>query len=496
MNLRPYQNQSIEVLRTRYRDGHIRQVLAASTGSGKSIMMMHMIKSSLEKEKRSLFICERRILVDQFSRHLDSMNIDHGVYMANHWRYRPNALVQVASIQTLEKMDSWPKCDVIYVDELHACMRKSLIKYITHHPNVKMCGATATPFHPEIAKHFSSVVSVISMQQLVDSGNLVPFKVFIAKEIDTTGLKTVAGEWKQDDLEDRGRIITGDVVSDYVKLSHNVFGGYRKTICFSCGVAHGSDLMRRFNETGINAIQLSYNDSDEFKRDVLSEFAKPDTDIKVLISSAILERGFDQTDVEHVILARPLKKSFSSHVQMIGRGARPHKGKDYCVIQDHAGNWLRFQDDWNELYTNGITELKADIEKKPKKEPTQKEKEAAKCPKCSALWPPKSDTCSNCGHVRQRKNDVLVNAGELVEIAGTTKKDEKYSSAYKESFYQQLLRYAKTKGYKDGWAYHAYHDKFKIYPPWEKKEADFVSKEVQNFIISQNIRKAKGRRYA
>lgn len=491
--LRPYQNESIDLLRARFKEGHVRQVLAASTGSGKSIVMMSMIKSSLDKEKRSLFICERRILVDQFSRHLDSMNIDHGVYMSGHWRFRPHALVQVASIQTLEKMDQWPIADIYFIDELHACMRKSLIKFIENHLDKKICGATATPFHPEIGKHFSSVVSVVSMRELVDSGNLVPFKVFVAKEIDTDGLKIVAGEWKKDDLEERGRVVTGDIVSDYVRLSHDVFGGYRKTICFSCGVAHGTDLTNRFNEIGINAIQISYKDSDEFKSDVLREFAKPDTDIKILVSSAILERGFDQTDVEHVILARPLKKSFSSHVQMIGRGARTHEGKEFCLIQDNAGNWLRFQDEWEELYHNGVTELNLSNDKKPKKEKTKEQKEAAKCPKCSALWPPKSDTCSHCGHVRERRNEVQVKSGELVEVGSATK-NEKFEAAYKESFYQQLLKYAKDRGYREGWAFWKYKAKFKIQPAWKKTEADFVSKDVLNFLTSLNIKNAHKKR--
>lgn len=490
LNLRPYQNESISALRNGFKEGHKRQVLSASTGAGKSIMMMEMIRSSLLKEKRSLFICERRVLVDQFSRHLDSMNIDHGVYMSKHWRYRPHALVQLASIQTLEKMDKWPDADIVYVDELHACMRKSLIKFISENSDTKVCGATATPFHPEISKHFTSVTSVITMNELVNDGNLVPFKVFVSKEIDTKGIKIVAGEYKKDDLEIRGMQITGDVVTEYVRLSNEIFGGYEKTICFSCGVAHGSELMSRFNAIGINAVQISYKDSDEYKKDVLDEFAKPDTDIKIVISSSILERGFDQTDVKHVILARPLKKSFSSHVQMVGRGARPHEEKEYCVIQDHTGNWLRFQDDWENLYYNGVKELNSDIDKKPKPEPSDKAKEAAKCPKCSALWPPKSDICSNCGHVRERKNDVIVKAGELVEIGGATVKSEKYSSAYKESFYQQLLKYAKDKGHKEGSAYWKYKEKFGVGPPWKKIEADFVSKDVLNFITSLNIKNA------
>lgn len=490
--LRPYQVESIEEMRNNFRVGHIRQVLASSTGSGKSVMMVALIKSAVEKSSRVLFICERRILVEQFSRHLDVLGVDHGILMAGSWRFRPQALVQVASAQTLERMASWPEFDIAFIDELHACMRKSVVDMIEKRPNLKIVGATATPFHPAISKHFTAVSNVITMKQLVDNGSLVSFRVFVAKEIDTRGVKVVAGEWKKDDLERRGQQIVGDIVSDYVRLSNEVFGGYRKTICFSCGVAHGADLVERFNAVGINAVQISYKDDNEYKADVLADFAKSDTSIQVVISSDILTRGYDQTDVEHVILARPLKKSFSSHVQMVGRGARPHEGKKFCVIQDHAGNWLRFQKAWDELYNDGIKELSSAVDEKPKPEPTDKEKEAAKCPQCGALWPGKSDICFHCGYERPRRNEVIEQPGELQELSG--KKAEKYDGAYKEEWYQALIGELQSRGKNINRAYHLYIEMFGVKPAWEKKPRSIMSKaglDAFNYLKKSNIAWAK-----
>jgi hypothetical protein len=290
-----------------------------------------MLDSAIKKGSRVMFVCDRRVLVDQFSRHLDKHGIEHGVYMAGHWRHRPDAHVQVASIQTMERMESWPKVDFIMVDEIHAVMRKSLKTFLTNHKEVRVIGLTATPFHPDIGKHFTNVTNVVTMKQLVDEGFLVPFRVFVAKEIDMTGVKVVAGEWQKDETEKRSLSIVGDVVADYIRISQEVFGGPRKTICFSAGVAHGESLVQKFQEHGINAVQISYKDTEEYKTEVLEEFAKPDTDIQIVISSDILTRGFDQTDVEHVIIAKPLRKAFSMHVQMVGRGARPHPGKEFCI---------------------------------------------------------------------------------------------------------------------------------------------------------------------
>lgn len=494
LQLRQYQIDSVNGLRQAFAEGHTRPVFVLPTGGGKSRVMESMIHGVLAKGKRILFICERRVLVKQFSAHLDRAGIDHGVLMAKHWRNRPHCQVQIASAQTLEKMRSLPVVDLVFIDEVHACMRESIVKLLVSQPQLRVIGATATPFHPALGKHFTKVVSKVTMAELVRQGYLVPFRVFVAREVDTSGLRVVAGEWKKDELEERGRRIVGDVVADYVRISHEVFGEYRKTICFSCGVQHGAELAQRFNEAGINAVQISSDDEDDYRDQVLEEFARPDTDIKVVISVAILSRGFDQTDVEHVILARPLKKSFSEHVQMVGRGARQHDGKELCVIQDNSGNWLRFQDDWDKLYEHGVDALGPGTDTKPKKEPSDVQKEAAKCPKCSALWPPKTDTCVQCGHVRVRANDVQAVAGEMVEVDGkASAKAEKYSAEFKRSFYAQLLGHAQARGWNPGSAFHCYKEKFGVGPAGPKPEPEPVGEEVRRWLVSRNIRRAKGR---
>lgn len=490
LELRPYQIGSIDGLRDGFRDGHKRQVLAASTGAGKSVIALSILDAARKKGSRVLFMCDRRVLVDQFSRHLDRSGIDHGVYMSGHWRYRPYENVQVASIQTIEKMGQWPASDLIIVDEIHASLRKSLKEFMTNNPNVKVLGLTATPYNPELANHFTNIVNVVSMNELVEDGFLVPFRVFVASEIDTEGLKVTAGEWQKDELEKRGLQIVGDVVADYVRIANEVWGSPKKTIVFSSGVAHGAELVKRFAEVGLNFVQISYLDDEEYKQQVIEDFAKPDTDIIGLISTDVLTRGFDNTEVKHVVLAKPLRKSFSMHVQMVGRGARPHPGEEFCVIQDNAGNWLRFQDDWDELYHNGTKSLGDGKDAKARKEKTKKEKEAAKCPKCSSLWPSGTDTCPQCGHVRQKNSMVGSVPGEMEELA-IAGKNSRESKQDWWAMCQYKIRYS---NWNPGRAAHCYKERYGVWPRGlDDTQVKAPSLEFEKAVKAALIRYLKGK---
>jgi len=486
--LRPYQSDSIEALREGFRNGHARQVLAAATGAGKSILAMAMLDYAREKGSKVMFVCDRRVLVNQFSQHLTNHGIDHGVYMADHWRYRPHEKVQVASIQTLEKMNTWPHSELIFIDEIHAVMRKSVKKFMDYNPQTKIIGLTATPFQEDLGRYFTNIVNVVTMERLVQEGFLVPFKVFVATEIDTTGVKIVAGEWQKDELEARSLKVVGSVVRDYIDISQKVFNGYRKTICFSSGVKHGAELVKQFSERGLNFVQISYLDSEEYKEQVLKEFAKPDTDINGIISSDILTRGFDQTDVEHIIIAKPLRKSFSMHVQIVGRGARPHPDKKFCVIQDNSNNWLRFSEDWYRVFHEGTKSLANDEDTKKRKEPTEKEKQEAKCPVCAHVWPKQSDICSHCGHVRQRKALVETVNGVMKELTGNL------SRVDKQQFYSELVFVAQSRGYKPGWSAVKYKEKYGVYPRGLQDVPETPSHATLKWIQSRQIAYSKSKR--
>jgi superfamily II DNA or RNA helicase len=485
--LREHQMQVIEQLREGFRKGYRTQLLYAPTGFGKTEVAIFLMKATKEKYKKAAMVLDRLVLVDQTSMRLSKYHLPHGVYQSGHWKYDVSERLQVCSAQTLERRSDFPKVDLLIVDECHIA-RKQTTEFIKANPDVMVVGLTATPFTKGLGDVYHHVVCGATNEWLVQNKWLTPLRVYIAKEIDMAGAKKVAGEWAQDVVTERGMKITGDIVEEWIKKTHEIYGKPEKTIVFCAGVAHGADLVEQFARKGFNFVSISYKDDDEFKRQAIEDFARPDTQIHGLIATDILTRGFDVPDVKIGVSARPFSKSLSSHVQQMGRIMRPHASKEFAVWLDHSGNYLRFRDDWDELYEDGVQELDKKVEK-AKKEPTEKEKTESKCPACGHLWPRGTDTCPSCGYVRQRRNQVASVAGELEELFSGGRPDK----LNKQIFYSELIFYAAQRAYNPHWAAHKYREKFGVWPRGLETIPVQTTEQTAKWIRSRNIAWAKNR---
>jgi hypothetical protein len=166
---------------------------------------------------------------------------------------------------------------------------------------------------------------------------------------------------------------------------------------------------------------------------------------------------------------------------------RSHEGKEFALWLDHSGNYIRFQEDWDDIYENGVHELD-DGREKTKKEKTAAEKEAAKCPKCSHIWPGAADTCPCCGYVRERRNSVTAVPGEMEELAGSGKLKKE-----KREWYGQFLFVCQDRGYKPGWAANKFKEKFGSYPNGLHADPVPPQPEVAKWLKASHIRFMKSR---
>jgi len=502
LELRPLQIKTIEAAREAFRQGHKRLMIYGPTGFGKTECAIALMNATKQNGNKSAMVLDRIVLCDQTSKRLDKYDINHGVLQSGNPRYRPYEDIQICSAQTLEARGSLPGMKLMIVDEAH-CQRKMVIEFI-HNSDIYVIGLSASPFTKGLANTYEHVISCTTTKELVEQGWLVPLKVYIAKEIDMNGANKVAGEWSVKEVTTRGRKIVGDVVAEWEKMTMLHFGKPEKTIVFSAGVDHGDELENQFKAAGYNFLNISYRDNNDYKKAVLEAFSEPDTDIVGVIATDILTKGFDCADVKIGVSTRPFSKSFSSHVQQLGRVMRPFEGKTFALWLDHSGNYLRFWQDWEDLYNYGVDKLSVACEK-TKKEPTEKQKEAAKCPVCGALWEG-GDTCKSCGHTIPKNTKMVTTPGELVALEEKHREEDERHN--KQLWYCQLLGYVtennerhkekieagKKKPISYGWAAHKFKEKFGEFPNGLEKKQLPCGKEVSGWIKHTFIRRKHARR--
>lgn len=406
---RPFQATAHDALREGVRQGHKKQVLCSPTGSGKTYLGLRVANEALKKGRRALFICDRTSLIDQTSSTADRYGLsDHGIIQAQHWRTNHSAYFQIASAQTLARRQV-AEADVIIVDECHT--RHKGWADLVESTHGAVVGLSATPFAKGMGKIFSRLVNAATMRELTESGVLVPMRVFSAVRPDMTGAETSGGEWTDRAAEQRGMDIVGDIVTEW--LTH---GEDRKTIAFGATIAHCEELCRQFNEAGVMAAIYTSRTPDAERAELLKEYRKADSSLRILISVEALAKGFDVPDVGCVIDCRPLRKSLSTAIQMWGRGLRssPETGKKDCIILDHSGNVLRFKEDFESIYFEGVKELDDGnrLDKEVRKEPTEKESKG--CPVCH--YKPFSSRCMSCGFEIVKPAMVEALPGKMREV--------------------------------------------------------------------------------
>jgi len=481
-----YQQALLDKLRRAIAAGHKSIMLYASTGAGKSVMAAALLSACADKGNRCAIVADRRILCGQLSATLFEYGLAHGVMMAGHPLYRPHEKIQVCSAQTLEAKGALPAMRLLIIDEAH-CTRKQLSTFIQHAPkDTCIIGLSATPFTKGLGKLYSTVISAATTDWLVQQKRLAPLKVFCGTEMDMEGAKKVAGEWSMDEAGERGIKITGDIVAEWIKKTHDVFGRPRKTIVFAANVKHAEDLAQQFRKAGFNFLALSYHNDSAFVQSAINEFSKPDSAIVGLIATDLLTKGFDVPDVMIGVSARPFSKSLSAHIQQMGRVMRSHAEKEFALWLCHSGNFLGFADEWHKIYFEGVNQLDDGAEK-PRKKLKPKEKKDRLCEQCGAVMPPQSQTCGHCGHVKVKQAEIIQLPGRMKALS------ENQVSQDKQHWYSQLLYIAQYKGYKEGWAAVNFKERFKEWPNSLKREAAPLSPAAQRWITAKQIAWAKSK---
>ena len=334
--LRPFQEKTVNTLRTNISKGVRSQLVCSPTGSGKTVIASAIIQGAVKKGSYILFLAHRRELINQSCAKLEDFGVlNYSVIMSGDKRYNPSAKVHVASIQTLMKRE-FPPADLIIIVECHRAASQSYLDVLANYPNAKVIGLSATPERLDgkgLDDIFDEMVEVITIGELIDDGYLVKPTLYTGKFDSSllSGIKKRQGDYAEGELQeamDTPKLV-GDIIANWKKHANG-----KLTVAFACGVEHSKHIAQEFFNAGISAASIDGSMPIAQRQAIIADWRKGY--IKVVVNCMILTEGFDFPELECCILAAPTK-SIAKALQMIGRIMRTADTKLGAIVLDHAG---------------------------------------------------------------------------------------------------------------------------------------------------------------
>jgi hypothetical protein len=247
----------------------------------------------------------------------------------------------------------------IEVEGLHTYIANGIVVHNCHHvlrenkwgkaaamfPNAVGLLPTATPIRADrkgLGRHADGLADALvvgpTMRDLINQGFLCDYRVFVPpSDVDYSTVDvTASGDYSLPKLRaavHKSTRIVGDVVSHYKRLATGKLG-----VTFAVDVEAAKELAQAYRDAGVPAEVLTGETPDELRADILRRFEK--REILQITSVDILGEGFDLPAIEVVSFVRKTE-SFSLYAQQMGRALRPMQGKEYAIIIDHVGNFVR-----------------------------------------------------------------------------------------------------------------------------------------------------------
>jgi DNA repair protein RadD len=339
---RPYQSRGVADLRTNFRAGKRKQLLVMPTGCGKTASAAMIIEAAVAKGNRVMFLAHRKELIDQCSKTLDEFGVEHGIIKGKkHWRERPDAPVQVASVQTLIKRKR-PEASVLFLDEAHRSLNATNQTLLSWYPEALSLGLTATPWRLDgrgLREMYETIVAPITTREAIAQGYLLPLRIYEPERPNLKGIRKARGDYDQRALQKRmseNPKRVGNIVENWME-----YGEGQRSLCFATGVQDSLEIVRKFKDAGVAAEHLDGSMNEPQRDAILKRIATGET--RIVSNVDVLVEGYDLPSLGCIMLARPTT-SLTRFLQMVGRGMRIFEDQTHCVILDHAGCCHRLGD--------------------------------------------------------------------------------------------------------------------------------------------------------
>jgi len=425
--LREFQEQIIEQARRHMLAGRKSILILSPTGSGKTVLTAHMLKTSADKGMASFFNVHRRELVKQSIRTFAMVGVRHGVVSAG-FLDDPRHAVQICSVQTLvRRYHKMTPPKLIIWDEAHHIAAAGWAQIFEAFPKSFHIGLTATPERLDgtgLGKWFEVMVQGPTVSWLIEEGFLSPYVLYGPSTPAMDGVHTRMGDFVKSELAvvmDRPSV-TGDAIKEYTRHAAG-----KRAVIFCNSVEHSKHVVNQFAAAGFRAEHVDGETPSDLRDCAIKRFESGQT--QVLCNVDLFGEGFDLPTLEVSILLRPTQ-SLALYLQQCGRALRPvyapgfdlstKEGrkaaiqagpKPYAVILDHAGNWTRHGLPDQERAWSLEGRVRQERGKKDQGVPVKV------CPKCFAAQFPGKPACLYCGTVFELKARVIDHVeGDLAEV--------------------------------------------------------------------------------
>ena len=334
MELRKYQQESINSIQEEWNNGRKRTLLVLPTGCGKTVVFTKLAEEMVKQGKRVLILAHRTELLEQASDKLFKITgLKTASEKADSTAIGSWCRVSVGSVQTLQRdkrLNQFPKdyWDVIIVDEAHHILSDGYMKVMKYFDVANVLGVTATPDRSDmrnLGSYFDSLAYEYSLVQAIKEGYLSKIKALtIPLSLDLSNVSMSAGDFKASDVGTALDPYLEQIADEMVKQCAD-----RKTVVFLPLVKTSQKFRDILNAKGFRAAEVNGESKD--RAEVLEDFEKDR--YNVLCNSMLLTEGWDCPSVDCVVVLRPTKVR-ALYSQMVGRGTRLHPGKEELLLLD------------------------------------------------------------------------------------------------------------------------------------------------------------------
>ena len=341
--LRDFQRKIVEDVNGAWDNGARNVMLVSPTGSGKTVMLGHIIK---QRDVPTVSIAHRQELIGQIALALNREGIPHGIVAPEpviqqiigleteaHGRslYSARSNVRVASVHSLPGLkgaDGWANSvELAVIDEGHHVLRENLWgRAMDMFPRARGLFPTAHAIRADgkgLGRQADGLVDSLvvgpSCRELINRGFLTDYRLIAPP--DDTDLDDVTvtdgGDFSPGKLRaaiHKNKHIVGDVVAHYEK-----FAGGKLGVTFAVDIEAAGEIARAYQARGIAAEVITADTPLNVRAQLMRRFRA--RQILQLVSVDVLGEGVDVPAIEVVSMARHTM-SFQLYAQQFGRALR------------------------------------------------------------------------------------------------------------------------------------------------------------------------------